>query len=154
MIEKHGAAITYHQLGRIAQERWDFASAEAWYQKSLAIKEKQGDEHGAAITYHQLGVIAQERRDHASAEAWCQKSLAIFEQQGDEHGAAGTYHNLGSIAQERRDLASAEPICRPLGWEHVNLTGDYVWAEANEMTEYRDGYRPLRTAPDPDLLAA
>lgn len=42
----------------------------------------------------------------------------------------------------------------PLGWEHVNLTGDYVWAEANDVTENHDGYRPLRAAPDPNLLAA
>jgi hypothetical protein len=42
----------------------------------------------------------------------------------------------------------------PLGWEHVNLTGDYIWAEADEVTENRDGYRPLRAVPDPHLLAA
>jgi TnpA family transposase len=23
----------------------------------------------------------------------------------------------------------------PLGWEHVNLTGDYIWAEADEVIE-------------------
>jgi hypothetical protein len=23
----------------------------------------------------------------------------------------------------------------PLGWEHVNLTGDYVWAATEQMTE-------------------
>ena len=29
----------------IAQEQRDFASAEQWYRKVLAIKEKLGDEH-------------------------------------------------------------------------------------------------------------
>ena len=42
----------------------------------------------------------------------------------------------------------------PLGWEHVNLTGDYVWSAAGEMTENRDGFRPLRPAPDSALMAA
>ena len=42
----------------------------------------------------------------------------------------------------------------PLGWEHVNLTGDYVWSAAGEMTENRDGFRPLRPAPDPALMVA
>jgi Tn3 transposase DDE domain len=28
----------------------------------------------------------------------------------------------------------------PLGWEHINLTGDYVWS-ADEATENRDGFR-------------
>lgn len=32
----------------------------------------------------------------------------------------------------------------PLGWEHINLTGDYVWTA--EMSEYSDGLRPLRIA--------
>jgi Tn3 transposase DDE domain len=42
----------------------------------------------------------------------------------------------------------------PLGWEHINLTGDYVWSPADEITENHDGYRPLRPALDPALLAA
>ena len=36
----------------------------------------------------------------------------------------------------------------PLGWKHVNLTGDYVWSPADRATENPDGYRPLRPAPD------
>ena len=42
----------------------------------------------------------------------------------------------------------------PLGWEHVNLTGDYIWAAAREMSENTGGLRPLRAAPDPYLRAA
>jgi Tn3 transposase DDE domain len=42
----------------------------------------------------------------------------------------------------------------PLGWEHVNLTGDYVWSPADEATENQDGFQPLRPAPHPALLAA
>jgi len=42
----------------------------------------------------------------------------------------------------------------PLGWEHINLTGDYVWSPGDEITVNHDGFRPLRTAPDPALLAA
>ncbi len=85
-------------MGRIAEERRDFAAAERWYQQSLAISEKHGNEHGAASTYHQLGMIAQERRDFAAAERWYQKSLAIEEKHGNEHGAASTYGQLGIIA--------------------------------------------------------
>lgn len=42
----------------------------------------------------------------------------------------------------------------PLGWEHINLTGDYIWSTTDEATENRDGFRSLRPAPDPALLAA
>ena len=41
----------------------------------------------------------------------------------------------------------------PLGWEHVNLTGDYIWA-AQQASENIDGLRPLRAAPEPFLKAA
>jgi TnpA family transposase len=36
----------------------------------------------------------------------------------------------------------------PLGWEHVNLTGDYVWAASDAMSENADGLRPLRPTPE------
>lgn len=42
----------------------------------------------------------------------------------------------------------------PLGWEHINLTGDYIWSATGEMTENTVGWRPLRTAPSPFLRAA
>jgi TnpA family transposase len=42
----------------------------------------------------------------------------------------------------------------PLGWEHVNLTGDYVWAAEQSLSENSDGLRPLRAFTDPSLLAA
>lgn len=42
----------------------------------------------------------------------------------------------------------------PLGWEHVNLTGDYVWAAAGEVSENNDGMKPLRPLSDVHLKAA
>ena len=42
----------------------------------------------------------------------------------------------------------------PLGWEHVNLTGDYIWSAEQPNTENPDGFRPLRTAPDAPRKAA
>ncbi len=35
----------------------------------------------------------------------------------------------------------------PVGWEHVNLTGDYIWAPDRDMTENHDGMRSLRAVP-------
>jgi TnpA family transposase len=42
----------------------------------------------------------------------------------------------------------------PLGWEHVNLTGDYIWGAPRNASENTDGLRPLRAAPDPVRKAA
>ena len=35
----------------------------------------------------------------------------------------------------------------PLGWEHINLTGDYVWRQNRKMDEGQ--FRPLRTRGNP-----
>jgi TnpA family transposase len=36
----------------------------------------------------------------------------------------------------------------PLGWEHINLTGDYIWIVVEGMSESSDGLRPLRNPPE------
>jgi len=35
----------------------------------------------------------------------------------------------------------------PLGWEHINLTGDYVWPQGRKVEEAK--FRPLRTGGNP-----
>lgn len=35
----------------------------------------------------------------------------------------------------------------PLGWEHINLTGDYVWRQNRKPEEGK--FRPLREQPGP-----
>jgi tetratricopeptide (TPR) repeat protein len=100
-------AIVYHQLGRVAQERGDLATAEEWYRKSLAIFEALGDRPGMARSYHELGRVAQNRGDLAAAEEWYRKSLAIEEALGDRPGMATSYGQLGLLAEARGDLASA-----------------------------------------------
>jgi Tn3 transposase DDE domain-containing protein len=43
----------------------------------------------------------------------------------------------------------------PLDWEHVYLTGDCIWSAERPVTEsHRDGFRPLRAAPDTARKAA
>ena len=33
----------------------------------------------------------------------------------------------------------------PLGWEHINLTGDYVWRQSRRLEDRK--FRPLRMHP-------
>jgi hypothetical protein len=42
----------------------------------------------------------------------------------------------------------------PLSWEHVNLTGDYVWGNQQGASENADGLRPLRAMPELTRQAA
>ncbi len=106
--QRKNLAITYHQLGTVAQERSQLDEAERSYVKALDIKEDLGDRPGMAITYHQLGIVAQERGLLDDAERWYLKSLEIEEGLGHQPGMANTYHQLGMVAQERSQLDDAE----------------------------------------------
>jgi tetratricopeptide (TPR) repeat protein len=101
-------ATVYQQLGTVARHRSDPAAAEAWYRKSLEIKEALGNRLGLALTHHQLGIVAQSRGDLTAAEAWYRKELEIEEALGNRPHMAATYHQLGMVAQDRGDLAAAE----------------------------------------------
>lgn len=39
------------------------------------------------------------------------------------------------------------PYLSPLGWEHLNLTGDYVWRQRRKVQQGK--FRPLRPLPAP-----
>ena len=34
------------------------------------------------------------------------------------------------------------PHLSPLGWEHINLTGDYIWQQSKRVEQ--GNFRPLR----------
>ncbi|MBL7262193.1 tetratricopeptide repeat protein [Paractinoplanes lichenicola] len=110
--KRSSEAVTYHQLGRVAEERRLFEQAEEHYRQALDILLEFGDRHGAARTYHQLGLVAHERRLFEQAEQHCRQALDILLEFGDRHSAANTYHQLGAVAYERRLFEQAEQHCR------------------------------------------
>ncbi len=101
-------AVTYHQLGIVAQEQRQWASAEGYYRQALEIYVEFGDRYEQARTYHQLGMVAQEQRQWAQAEGYYRQALALDVESGDRHGQAATYHQLGNVAFEQRQWAQAE----------------------------------------------
>jgi TnpA family transposase len=66
------------------------------------------------------------------------------------------YLNRAITALREAEEVPDHPLAHlsPLGWEHVNLTGDYVWSRADQRTVNADGYRPLRAASEATLPAA
>ena len=86
--------MTYHQLGRVAQERRDFEEAERWYQRSLEVSERLGDEHGAAGTYGQLGIIAGLQERYIESGQWLLKCILTFTRASDPRSAQGNAENF------------------------------------------------------------
>jgi hypothetical protein len=51
--------------------------------------------------------------------------------------------SAGEALQARRERVSPDDLAAlsPLGWEHLNITGDYVWEDQTRLDP--DGFRPL-----------
>jgi tetratricopeptide (TPR) repeat protein len=99
--QRRRLAVTYHQLGAVAQQRGRLDQAEDWYRQSLTINEELGDRPGMALTYHQLGTVAQDRGRLDQAEDWYRQSLTINEELGNRPGMALSYGQLGLLAEKR-----------------------------------------------------
>ena len=77
-------------------------------------------------------------------------------------GCLGTSDGLETVYLQRavdhlrkhgREPTPADLVhLSPLGWEHINLTGDYAWE--TEQTIGPDQFRPLRTRSVDVALAA
>jgi tetratricopeptide (TPR) repeat protein len=101
-------AIYIHELGMLAQNRGDYATAEKCYTEALEIAERLGDQPGLARGYHQLGMLAELRGDYETAEQRYTESLEIEERLGNETGLATSYEQLGILAARRGEYETAE----------------------------------------------
>jgi tetratricopeptide (TPR) repeat protein len=101
-------SVTYHQLGRAAQDRGRLDEAEDWYRRAVQIREELGLRALLATDYHQLGNTAHLSGRLDEAEDWYRRALAIFEELGNRPHMASAYHQLGMTAQDRGRLDEAE----------------------------------------------
>jgi tetratricopeptide (TPR) repeat protein len=129
------AAGIHHELGRIAENRGDYDTAEEHYQDARAIIEGIGDRTNTAIAYHQLGILAQDRGDYDTAERHYRDSLAIEEELGNRAATAASYHQLGNVAYLRGDLGAAER------WYRDSLA---IKEEIGDRVGAADTYHQLR----------
>ena len=140
---QNGLALALREIGRVERTLFTLDWIEDPEQRRRATRELNKDEAEnalkRAIFFHRIGRV----RDRG------------LEQQG--HRASGlnlaaaaivlwntTYLQFALDALGQRGQAPAPNLLAhlsPLGWQHINLTGDYFWADrATELT----GPRPLR----------
>jgi len=100
-------ALTYHQLGYIAEQQRQWEQAHASYQQALQIKIEFNDRYAQAGTYHQLGMVAEEQRQWEQAHAYYQQALQIYVEFNDRYEQAGTYHQLGNVAYQQQQWEQA-----------------------------------------------
>ena len=101
-------AAVYHQLGVVAQQRWQLAEAEQWFRKSLGIIERSEDKLSVADDYFCLGQINQHLRRYTEAQEWYSKALEIHQRLDDLEEMVKDYRALGLASQFKFEHDEAE----------------------------------------------
>jgi tetratricopeptide (TPR) repeat protein len=108
-------AVTYHQLGRVAQEQRQWAQAEQHYQQALAICIEYNGRHNQASTYHQLGRVAEEQEQWQQGYDYYLKDLTITAEFKDEHELEITRDSLRRLWQAHPDESVLPTLAQALG---------------------------------------
>ncbi len=97
----------------------DYASARAFYERSLTINREMGNRSGIATSLNNLGGVAYDQGDYASAHVYCDESLAIRKEIVDRSGIASSLEAFARLAtresrseQATRLLGAAEALRR------------------------------------------
>ena len=146
---QNASAIALRELGRI--ERTLFILD--WLQ-SVELRRRvhaglnKGEARNAlarAVFIHRLGEIRdrsfEQQRYRASGLNLVTAAIVLWNT---------VYLERGTQALREADKLPNDGMLRylsPLGWEHINLTGDYVWRQSRNADEGQ--FRPLRTGGNP-----
>jgi tetratricopeptide (TPR) repeat protein len=96
-----------NEAGLVYKDKGEWDKAIDYYQRSLAIDEKVGDEHGMSAIFNNLGSVYQDKGEWDKALEYYQRSLEIDEKVGDEHGMATTLNNLGLVYKAKGEWDKA-----------------------------------------------
>jgi tetratricopeptide (TPR) repeat protein len=133
-----------HLQGRIALDQGAYMQAEDCQRRSLALRERLGDQPGIAECWFDLGRPFFEQGDTAQAEECWRRSLTLYERLSDPQGAAYCWLSLGGLAARQGDLDNAEDGFRRL-LSSAERTGDQqgladAWTSLGELAFARGDY--------------
>ena len=153
---QNGLALALREIGRIERtlHALDWLERPQLRRQATAElnKGKSRNALARAVCFHRLGRLhdrtAQAQQHRASGLALMTAAIALW----------NTVY-LGralDAARHRGDLIPDALLAHfaPLGWQHLNLTGDYLWGADASIGP--DGFRPLRgtVASKPTVAAA
>ena len=109
---EHVYSVAIHLLAIVASIRGDRDQALTWFEESLAIGRRGGDQWLLSIALNNLGTVFADAGDYERAAELFEESLAIGEARGDLDRRARALNNLGSTAQSLGDLSRARDFYR------------------------------------------
>ena len=143
---QNGLALALREIGRIERTLHTLDWLEQPQLRRQATAElNKGESHNAlcrAVCFHRLGRLhdrtAQAQQHRAGGLALVTAAIVLW----------NTVY-LGralDVARRRGDVIPDALLAHlaPLGWQHINLTGDYLWGADESFGP--DGFRPLRGA--------
>jgi len=146
---QNGLAVALRELGRI--ERTLFILD--WLQsvelrRRVQVGLNKGEARNAlarAVFFYRLGEIRdrsfEQQRYRASGLNLLTAAIVLWNTVYLEHATNALREHGAQVDDELLQYLS------PLGWEHINLTGDYVWRGGAKVGEGK--FRPLRSFPNP-----
>lgn len=141
---QNSLALALREIGRIERTLFTLDWLERPELRRQATAElNKGEARNAlarAVCFHRLGRLrdrtAELQQHRASGLALVTAAIALWNT---------VYLGRAVDALHRRGEAVPDALLAhlaPLGWQHVNLTGDYLWGQGAELGV--DGFRPLR----------
>jgi tetratricopeptide (TPR) repeat protein len=143
-------ASAYGTIGGIYYRNGEFEKAFDYFNKSLEIQKKIGDQKGIATSIKRIGNVHIDRAEYDSARECYETSLKINEELDDQQGISSCLTNIGvihhykgeyniAIDYKERSLDIANKIGNQLqiALDHINLAMDYIRLEDyNRALEY------------------
>jgi TnpA family transposase len=146
---QNGLALALREIGRIERTLFtlDWLEDPALRRQATAELNKGESRNSLAraVCFHRLGRFhdrTYESRQHRASGLNLVVAAIIFWNTVYLGRAIDTLRRQGEIIPDE-----LLPHLAPLGWQHINLTGDYLWAPA--VGAVPDGFRPLRGIPAP-----
>ena len=142
---QNGLALALREIGRIERTLFTLDWLERPDLRRQATAElNKGETKNSlqrAVCFHRLGRLrdrsAENQSHRASGAALVVGAIALW----------NTVYLARALQSLARRGAEPDPALlahlAPLGWQHINLTGDYLWPSAPGIGP--DGFRPLKT---------
>lgn len=103
-------AATLNNLGAIAQQVGDYATAKKLYDRAVKIYRDIEDRYGQALTLTNLGIVADIQGDTPEAIRLYQAGLELRREIGERLGMAYSFNNLGHVAYAQGDYVKAQRL--------------------------------------------
>jgi TnpA family transposase len=144
--QQNGVAAALREIGRVERTlftlRWFNDPALRRLVTSELNKGEARNSLARTVAFHRLGRFRdrghENQQTRAAALNLVTAAIILFNCRYLGR-ALGEMRSRGVVIDE-----SLIPQLSPLGWDHINLTGDYVWSDA--MALDGDGFMPLRQA--------